>query len=332
MVYTYFSARVILPLFTFGLIICFGSKSIKAWKWILTGLILFILGIQPLFHSPFYQQSEQLRWSAANILDGKSTTQSAQLILENNSSFLARIIYHRYWFLAKAFLQNYLKHFSFSFLFFDGDANLRHHSSWGGQLLAVSLPFLFLGFYWLAKNWRQKITWLIISWFLAAPITASVPIETPHASRAIYLLLPLILIIYFGVVQLTEMLKKYFKVNINIVYAILIIMLLSNFGIYLEDYIGHYPKRSQSAWQIKNQDMALLAIKEEVKYSLIYISDAYRLPVLSILFYQPELIKEIQPSDKKLANQNYTWINGFGKYRFGDVNGQNLDKNILVLK
>jgi len=330
-VYTYFSARVIVPIFIFILLLFFGKNAIKKWYWVLISIIIFFVGMQPLLKSPYYLASEQLRWSAANIIsNGQAVSESANLIYQNGNAIIARLVYHRYWFIAKAFLENYLTHFSFNFLLLNGDPNLRHHSGWGGQLLLIQIIILISGVYWTIKNRYHHVVWMIWGWLLVAPLTASIPIEVPHASRAIYMLLPIAIFYLLGIMNLYQFFKLK-NISINKIVVTIILLSIVNFSLYLEDYLNHYPARSYDSWQVKNKEMTQLALTSYDKYSQIIISDAYRLPALSVLFYQPNLINQIQKENMQINDKQYDWLNGFDKFIFKNTYNLTSNENQLIV-
>ena len=145
-VYSYFSARVILPVILILSTLIFLKKIWQKKYWFLTSVAIFSVLLIPLFYSSLYKQSQQLRMSAANILSsGNSVVHSSRLIEKDNNSLISRLFYHRYYYLIREFLINYSQHFSFQFLFLNGDSNLRHHTGFGGELYFVLGPFLLLG-------------------------------------------------------------------------------------------------------------------------------------------------------------------------------------------
>ncbi len=331
-VYTYFSARYIMPIFI-GMVLLVFYKQAWQKKWlILLAVVIFLSAQMPILHSPIYAESQRLRLSAPSILKADQyVAQSAQLILDNNNSLLSRIIYHRYWFIIRAFAKNYLSHFSLSFLWLNGDANLRHHTGWGGQLLFVTLPIFLLGVYFMLKNIHKPIVLIVLGWLLIAPITASVPYEVPHASRAIYMIIPLTLIFVFSIVQGYVLVNK-FNLLKKIFLSFLIIFLIVNFIFYIEDYFSHYPIRSAYDWQLGNKYMGEISKQEKNNYQKIILSEVYRLPYLAVFFYNPEYILDIQKQIiAKGTHQDYFWMYQYGKYQYGDVNPKDLNKDTLYL-
>jgi len=77
--------------------------------------------------------------------------------------------------------------------------------------------------------------------------------------------------------------------------------------------------------------MTQLALTSYDKYSQIIISDAYRLPALSILFYQPDLINQIQKENMQISDKQYDWLNRFDKFIFKNTYNLTNNENQLIV-
>jgi 4-amino-4-deoxy-L-arabinose transferase-like glycosyltransferase len=91
---------------------------------------------------------------------------------------------------AALFLQNYAAHFSPTFLFFTGDANLRHGVPGFGVLLALEAIWLPAGLCWMLlhrSGRRSHGNRLLLLWFLLFPVSAALTREgIPHALRTLH--------------------------------------------------------------------------------------------------------------------------------------------------
>ncbi len=321
-VYTYVSVRYILPLFLIILFVAFWKDFWQKKYIVLASLVLFIVLQIPLFTSPLYKVSQEFRLSTASVInDHELLEKSANNILAEGGGFVARIKYHRYGYMAQAFVGNYIEHFGYEFLFIKGDgvtvgdANLRHHSGWGGEMLIVTAPLIILGLLWCIKNRKNPLSLIIIGWLLVAPLTASLPYEVPHASRGIYMVIPVMYLAILGVIYLAILFRKHTTLVISITVSLLII----NFSFFLFDYFTQFSNRSAYAWQYPNKQIGLytrntpIPVKEEqhTTYNFI-ITEDYRLPILSILFYQPDLILDLQQQAIVTeSDYDYFWMYGF---------------------
>jgi len=277
-IYTYISLRIIAPiLFIITFLIYCRSSLKKHLPSFITSLVIIASAIFILIRSPNYQASQAYRLSNDNLV--KSTTYIEKSITAqgNESTFISRIVHHRYIYKSAEYLENYFTHFSPKFLFLSGDDNLRHHSGFGGELLAVQGIFLILGLYYLFRKIPKKEKYLLLSWLLLSPTVSALVNEVPHASRSIYMIIPLAWLIGIGLNQL-----KSYK---PIISGLVVIILTFNLTLYLHDYFSHYPQRSSSAW-LNQYKQAALMLKDKPADVHVYITDQFYKPELYIAFYQ----------------------------------------------
>jgi hypothetical protein len=189
------------------------------------------------------------------------------------------------------YLSNYASHFSPHFLVFSGDPNLRHHSGFGGQLLLIQGIFLILGVLVLTKYSKSE-TWLIIVWLLLGPSVAALVNEVPHASRAIYLMVPLAWLVGLGINWLINRAPQSVRGRAA---AIIVIALTINLVVYLHDYFQHYPSRSALAW-LHPYKQAALYFKDNPTDKTVYIADQWYQPGLYFAFYQSVTPQFLQTS------------------------------------
>jgi len=295
--YTYYSLRAIIPLFCLTLIAIFFKEIKRKKLWLITSMLFFVLAILPILQSPYYEASQNYRLNNNNLVHAtQAITESSQYLEKYNSNLLARLFYHRYIFMARDFVINMSTHFSPNFLFFKGDSNLRQHSGYFGEFLMVSLPFYFLGIFLLFKNLKSKLSLFLLFLMFLAPIPASLVYEVPHASRAIYLFIPLAIIIAWGMNEIFLLKNKIFS-------SLLIILFLVNAVFYYNDYFNHYPKRSSEAWLYSYNQVALYLKDHYQEFSKIEISEHYWFPNIFIYYQFPELLnKRVKTQELALEN------------------------------
>src|SRR3989344_3134517 len=239
-IYSYISLRLIAPL----LFLVFAWS--KGWKYLAAGLAIIGAGILLLTNSPNYAVSQQYRLSNDNLITAPISK------IEKG----------------RRFLSNYFDFFEPKFLFTAGDSNLRHHSGFGGELLLLQGLLVLAG---LTANPSR----LMMLWLLLSPVVAALVNETPHASRAIYMIVPLAYLAGLGWKKLAK----------NKLMSWLIITGLTlNLLVYLHDYFIHYPARSVAVWIKPYKDSA----KKQYDRS-VYISPALYKPELYFAYYQHDL-------------------------------------------
>lgn len=246
-IYSYISLRLLAPV----LYIIFSWK--KGFKYLAVGGIIFASGILLLTGSPHYAASQQYRLSNDNLITAP----------------LPKIEKGR------QFLSNYFDFFEPQFLIVSGDLNLRHHSGFGGELLLIQGLLVIVGL--MAKPNR-----LMILWLLASPVVAALVNETPHASRAIYMIIPLAYLAGLGWLRLMK---------VKPLHWLIIAGLTVNLLVFLHDYFVHYPNRSSLAWIKPYKDAA----QRHYDQYPVYIS-----PVL----YKPELYFAYYLNDLSLLKAN----------------------------
>jgi hypothetical protein len=248
-IYSYINLRLIAPV----LFAVFAWK--RGVKYLTLGLLILGAGILFLTRSPQYGVSQQYRLSNDNLVSSTTFVTKRQKL--------------------KKYLSNYADFFEPKFLLSQGDPNLRHHTGFGGELLLVQGLLVIVGIFGANK--------LMLFWLLLAPSVAALVNETPHASRAIYMIIPLAYLAGRGWQQLSR-----FKFSWLIPLALGINLLL-----FIHDYFVHYPQRSAAAW-IKPYKEA--ALRQYESYP-VYISPELYKPELYFAYYRNDL-SLFKPNDK----------------------------------
>lgn len=195
--YAYHSARLVAPMVGIGLLGVWWAKAAQArtglidqarhfiatnGRFVIVGLGVTLFLLAPLLVSLTKVETQQ-RFQETNIfadLELLKRSQSMQLAAGNTPA--ARILYHRYVIYSQEVLRNFLQHFSLSFLFLNGDVNLRHSVQFMGQLYHIEFVFLVLALWQLLRH-RRAIDWFLVWWMVVGVFTAALTKATPHALR-----------------------------------------------------------------------------------------------------------------------------------------------------
>ena len=302
-VYSYYSLRLIVPLFCLALIIIFVNKLKQKRAWLATAILIFVLSMLPMIKSPYYARSQDYRLNNNNLITHQQIIKESSHYLEKyNSNLYSRLVYHRYLLLARDFLINMSSHFSVNFLFLSGDANLRQHSGYLGEFLLVSLPFYYLGLFLLCKNFKTKTSIFLLVFMILSPIPAAMVYEVPHASRAIYLFVPFAMLIAYG-------LNEFLLYGKKIAAALLLIAFLVNATFYYADYFIDYPKRSSQAWLYSYEQVAAYIKDHYQEFSKIEIDERYWFPTIFVYYQFPELLDQTRELKNAFLNSP---VNSFG--------------------
>jgi 4-amino-4-deoxy-L-arabinose transferase-like glycosyltransferase len=298
--YSYFSVRFVWPIIFVAALVIFPKLVIKFLLLnkqklsrflnfiltVMTGILFFYILLLPMFNSRFYQQSNRFRLGADSILNMRDWAIEQNLLRqETKNGLIARAFYHRYWLMLQELFKNYSDHLSLNFLFISGDHNLRHGSGHHGLFLLPTLPFLFLGVYFLAKRHWRWLMFLFI-WWLAALLPATVPEDTPHALRSLNALLPVSTLIASGYLLTWHWLSKQTTKTFKTIFDIIAggWLAISALG-FVHYYFLVYPTQSAHVWQSGYKEIAIRACRQQDQREKIWVSTTDKLHYLWFLAF-----------------------------------------------
>ncbi len=305
-VYSYFSARIVIPIIGIMTFIAFFKST--SWRWrglFVVSLGLFFLLLMPILKSSYYSPSNTLRLSTTNLSDtGFFAMQSNIDREQSGNGLLSRLVYHRYLLQAKALISHVAAHFDPLYLFIEGDSNLRHSTRQVGLLFVGFLPLFITGWAGLLRKQTIVGAWLFGIW-LASIIPAAIPMEVPHALRSMDATIIFPVVIAYGLSYLSQTKWKWINV-----YAGLFILIET--GLFAHDYLTHYPARSATSWQYGYAQLATYLAEHDSEYDHVVIDYSDWRLYLYILLFQ-----KVDP--RTLPNQADFIYHKFGKYSFAEV-------------
>ena len=254
--YSYYSVIFVWPIvfLTLGVFLMVRQKNKKlktiAIKFfcLLLALAIYGLLLLPLMKSPLYNNMNQLRLSTTSVLSITDyVLESNSLREEVGNTFFSRFFYHRYLLLLKELAKNYTDFFSFNTLFIQGDQNLRHSTGVHGLFLLPFFPFFIWGIFSLFKD-KKFITVVLVIWWILGVLPAAVPTETPHALRSLNALVPITIIIGYGVFQSIQRIMK-IENQQKIIAASAFALIALSVTSYWHYYFKVYPEISKIWWQ-----------------------------------------------------------------------------------
>jgi len=182
-----------------------------------------------------------------------------------------RVLHNKFTFWGEKLSDNFFDTLSFSFLFNNGDPNLRHSIEGMGQLYRVEIVALLLGLiFFFSGRANKKLKWLIVFWILAGIIPSVITRNGgTHATRLILILPPLMLLISYGLVEGLGRLKGKLPILLTGGYVLL---LGFNFINYQHNFWVHNPWYSERWWHY-GWKQAINSIKEvEGSYDRVFLS------------------------------------------------------------
>lgn len=286
--YSYNSFRIIIPL-TILLLLAVEWKRIRLRidKWMVVSVLAIILSIIPIYRLYVYDA-------------GGSRLQTVGGVF------------------GKAFAKNYFSHFDPSFLFIQGDRNLRHQQMGFGQLHFPEVFLLAAGIIYMLKS-NAKYRWLPIMLVLLSPIPAAITRESPHALRGLSAVPFICMLSAMGVAYYFSVIPR---LNRGIwipafVGMTVIVIFLTLFLNYFLNFLNVYPIDSSKEWQYGYKKIFTDTSLDQK--DRVLISDQDGQPYIFALFYlknDPQKFRD-EVERNSPDKWGFSTVKSFGKFEFG---------------
>lgn len=335
--YAYHSERIFVPMLLLVIAVLWRKELFSNRKAFVISVLVGLLTVAPLLPvildktsitrlkgtSSLSDQTGLLMRSVAKMEDDQKTGNILGALLENR-----RFVY------ARTILDGYISHFSLRWLFLTGD-NDRHHAPDHGLLYLWELPFLLFGIYGIWKS-GGKVSTLLLSWMLIAPIAASPTSETPHAIRTLVALPMLQVFIGVGILSFVSIIKSrvfekkiwYSGIGIGVLFILL------NAIYYFHMYYSHMNHEYSKFWQYGYEQAVKYAELNKGKYDTIVVSTSLEQPHMFFLFYTTYDPKKYLKEGGTASGGFAEVKNRFDKYEFRPIPNwwrENHDGSILYI-
>lgn len=323
--YVYQSTRLIAPVLGAGLVLIFIRQlwppRKELWLSAAVGLLLLLPLVRVIVSPTAFSRFSGVGLTAdsgpfwrVNELRGEHG---------NPNGLAAKVLHNKVaayvWLLGK----NYLDHFSGNFLFITGDIIPRNRVPEMGQMYLMEIPLLLFGV-WVLLRKKGKGSVLVFYWLGIAPLAAALTFQTPHAIRALNMVVPLVLVAAAGFEWLAERISEFR--GVSPVVAFLGIGMVSlgyawNVGYYLDQYYVQYPQVYPEAWEYGFDQVASKVRPLMPMYRRIVMTDKYDQPYIEMLFflkYPPAVFQKeavLTPRDR----YGFSTVRHFGKFDFSPI-------------
>jgi len=273
-IYTYFPARIFIPLFGILLAILYFKFFLKYFKITLFSILLLLLMLTPLIYFTLSPVGFA-RWNQVNIL-----SQPPQ-----EGTVLKHIV------------DNYFSHFSLDFLFLKGDIDMpgqfitRHSVQGMGNLCLIQLPLIILGFLYLFLKKAKRVFAIIVLWLVLYPIGSMFTIDkSAQATRSIIGVIPFQILSGIGLYYLMSLLAKLNKYLYTISIIDIGVIFIVSFMNYLNLYFVKYPLYSSDfwGWQYGPREIMRYFLTVKDQYDDLYMSGEFNAGHIFLSFYDPE--------------------------------------------
>lgn len=297
--FSYHSTRIFVPLLLIVLIIFY--RKIKYLVLVLLGAFFILL------------PTARARSNVVFIINEGAINQIENLRATSNSP-LKRLMYNKVTYFGITFARNYVSYLSPNFLFLKGGTQYQFSVPNHGVLYLVSLPFFYIGIFFLVRGLKNKDYRFLLFWLILAPIPAAITTETNAVIRATTMLpIPEILIS----LGLFEVIKRFSKYQGVIISLFTLLMLFSLEG-YLNTYATNYRTNYSWAWQYGYKEVVNYVKTNYPKYDQIIVTKKYGEPHEFFLFYlQYDPVKyQNDPNLIRFNQSNWYWVDHFDKFWF----------------
>lgn len=282
--YTYHSARVIVPLLGMGLLLIYWKdlEIIKNLKSYIPYIACFILLFTPLVIDLTKTGALSRAKGVGLFADIGPINRINEQRGEHDdlNSPLVKILHNKYVSYGIRFVDNYTRHFTGEFLFMTGDGIQRNKVPETGVMYLFDILFLGFGFIFIFKNFnlKSKAYRLILVWLLIAPIASALTFQSPNALRSQNMIIPFTIISAIG---LQYLLNKKMKI-VNWSLLIVIVWCATR---YLYMYYNFMSKEYPFSSQYGVKELMQYVNDNKGKYKDIVITDRYDQPYILYLFY-----------------------------------------------
>jgi len=265
--YTYNSYRLVTPL---TIIISFSFVFIKYPKQLKN---LFFAGfLFCLLSFPFFQ------FALSEKGNSRFITTSTFSKYRNDPYFKKIVNYPVF------FSYNYLSYFSFNYLFVNGDGMGRHRINGFGIIPYWQLPFLLIGFVYILKEKNSLLKYLVLILLILSPLPGAFSNPSPHALRSLSMVIPLIIIVVFGMIKIFEN-----KKNLKYIFILIFPIIIFETMLYFHYYYAHYQKNQSMDWGGEYKETINKITIYSKKNKKIYISNSLMNNKIYIQFYNNDL-------------------------------------------
>jgi 4-amino-4-deoxy-L-arabinose transferase-like glycosyltransferase len=170
----YQSAEIVVPPLIFMISLLYFKDLWKTKRYFIAGLAIFLFVVVLILTNLKLLGVAR----ASQTAFSKEQVQKTYLYKQTKNDLLGR---------ANIVVNQYKDHFSPKFLFISGGENPRFSTQTIGEFYKIEALFLIIGLLVLVFK-RSKVTLIILAWALLAPLPSSLAQESPHASRAMFMI------------------------------------------------------------------------------------------------------------------------------------------------
>lgn len=321
--------RFITPLFFLFFLFTTSVKETK--KYIFLGLLFF--GIVTLLFA--FSNSGSGRFSQVAFYQNPAPLQVLNTIVRDDVGekiVITRLFHNKGVIYSRELVKQYANYFSFNYLFLEGGLPERYKVPEVGLLSIIWIFLLFIGLGCLIAQPKMRKQLLFLLFFLLiAPVPAALTYEdTPNIQRSALMIVPFVLILSFGLYQITTLKRKAFLIPLLGGFFVISFFEQSYFW---HQYMVHTKNYKLYARSEGQRELAFTLYKRKGEFKEVVVPIYQELPALYMFYtnnFSPKDAVSLQRDKKRVVIDGITFVDTSCPSREFNRLGIK-EKNILVV-
>lgn len=340
--FTYHSAKLIVPMVIVGLVIIYWEKlkSLGLRKTLMP-MVVFGLFISGMIYTFLVGGGSRIaeRSITQGALEDGAREKIRQIQLGANP-LLAKALHNKYQVVASRFINNYTQYFSYKYLVLKGAGE-----SYYGMIPGIGVIYLFEGLMLLGLipfmiKKSGNVVFPVILWLLIAPLPAALSSGVGYSGHRAEGMLPALQILEaLGFVGWLGVSVKWGKLVAGITLTLFTVLVAGNFYVFVNKYFANPPKSSYQQMLYGNLAIAKWLSQNSGDRKVI-LSRSLSEPQIFIAFADKWNPEDYQLNAKNwdIAGSGVNWLDQVGIYSLGKYTVKSIDwkadiknKNIILV-
>jgi 4-amino-4-deoxy-L-arabinose transferase-like glycosyltransferase len=328
--FSYHSAKLVTPIVIVILVLIYWSDIVRlGLKRLIKPAIVF--GFFVCLMAYTFSQGAGARIMDVNIFNNSVQAAGHERTIAIQGGMnptLARLFHNKYQYAVRNLSTSYFQYLSPKFFFTHGPGEATYGMMPGrGVLYWFELPLILGFFIYLVRNWKEKVSKILVAWILIAPIPASMAIGPGYSANRAVIMLPAIQIACaIGFLVLFNLVRKRSKrVFVKPIIFGYVIMSSFFFLAFLEDYYFRSPVKYAKTMLYGNLE-ASYWISGNIPAEDVYVSRKLSEPHIYIAFANKLNPKIFQKSTKswKYSERGFGWVDQIPQYSLANFTFKNI--------
>lgn len=331
--FTYHSAKLLIPVIFVGLILVFRKAVASNWKRFAVPVVIFLFFFSMLLYT--FKVGGGTRIVERSITQGaleEGAKIKIALIQNGANPVVAKLLHNKYQVTAQRFISNYSQYFSFRFLFLKGPAETTYGMIPGIGVIYIFEGLLILGLIPLINKRRgiAKTIGIVGLWLLLAPLPAALATGVGFAAnRATGMIPSLQILAAFGLIGWNLYFENMNKRMLLGASAIIGIVVASNLTPAWKEYFINSPNIAAQGMLYGRGEAIKYAFENQDAFSTIVVSRTLSEPQIYAAFYtkyDPVLFQKESVNWAVYKEKKLSFLDQLGEYRLGKYLFKNLDE------